>query len=240
MGRSLKTLIKLMRLLRRARYVRALRHGVAAAIEHQTLLCRTPCATIVDVGANRGQFSLVCRQVQPSCRIIAFEPLATAAAVFKRVFNGDSQTRLVESAIGTEDGKATMHVSNREDSSSLLPIGTGQSEVFPETAESHQLEVVVAPLSKLLSADEIARPAMLKIDVQGFEREVLAGSLPLLRSFDHIYVECSFVELYIGQALITEIVTLLDEQGFSLSGIYNVHSDRDGRAIQADCHFTIR
>lgn len=233
-------LIKLLRLLRRARYARALLHGVAAAVEHQALIRRNPCATIVDVGANRGQFSLVCRQALPSCRIIAFEPLATAAAVFKRVFRGDDQTLLIESAVGTKDGKAPMHVSKREDSSSLLPIGAGQSEVFPETAESHQLEVVVAPLSKFLSADEIARPAMLKIDVQGFEREVLAGSLPLLRSFDHIYVECSFVELYVGQALITEIVTLLDEHGFSLSGIYNLHIDRNGRAIQADCHFTIR
>jgi FkbM family methyltransferase len=229
-----------MRLFRRLRYVKALRFGVAAAVEHQALLRRIPCTTVVDVGANRGQFSLVCRQVLPSCRIVAFEPLMSAAAAFRRVFAGDNQTRLFEAAIGTAEGKATMHVSKREDSSSLLPIGAGQSRVFPESGASHECEVVVAPLSKYLSRDDIARPALLKIDVQGFEREVLNGSLSLLDGFDHIYVECSFVELYVGQALITEIVTLLDRRGFRLSGIYNPYFDVDGLAIQADCHFTAR
>jgi FkbM family methyltransferase len=171
---------------------------------------------------------------------VAFEPLASAAVAFRRVFKGDDQTQLFETAIGTTDGKATMHVSKREDSSSLLPIGTGQTRVFPESGESHESEVAVAPLTKYLSPDDIVGPALLKIDVQGFERDVLEGSQTLLDCFDDIYVECSFVELYEGQALATEVVAYLTGRGFRLSGIYNVYYARDGQAIQADCHFTIR
>jgi FkbM family methyltransferase len=240
MRRRIHSLIKLIRLFRRPGYIKAMRFGVAAAVEHEAFLNRIQCAMVVDVGANRGQFSLVCRQVNPACRIVAFEPLPSAAAVFRRVFDGERLTSLIEAAIGKSDGKATMHVSRREDSSSLLPIGAGQTRVFPESGESHESEVAIAPLTSYLSPDDIVGPALLKIDVQGFERDVLEGSQTLLDCFDDIYVECSFVELYVGQALVTEIVAYLTGRGFRLSGIYNVYYDSDGQAIQADCHFTIR
>jgi len=55
-----------------------------------------------------------------------------------------------------------------------------------------------------------------------------------------IYVECSFVELYQGQALADEVISFLREENFSLSGIYNLNYDKSGRAIQGDFLFTNR
>ena len=54
------------------------RHGVAPAIEHEAVLGGLDFDFVADVGANRGQFSLVCRRVRPKARIVAFEPLAGA------------------------------------------------------------------------------------------------------------------------------------------------------------------
>ena len=90
----------------------------------------------------------------------------------------------------------TIHVSERDDSSSLLPIGKNQSELFPHTGGREVRETPVLPLDEAIDAEEIFSPALLKIDVQGFELEVLKGCCSMLDRFCWIYVECSFIELY--------------------------------------------
>ena len=78
---------------------------------------------------------------------------------------------------------------------------------------------------------------MLKLDVQGYELEALRGCEELMSRFSHVYVECSFVELYKGQALVDEIIAWLRERDWCLSSIYNMTYDRKGRCIQADFLF---
>jgi len=95
----------------------------------------------------------------------------------------------------------------------------------------------VAPLDNFISAADLVAPALLKIDVQGFELEALQGCASLLGSFQYVYVECSFVELYEGQALAHDVIGYLGEHGFRLSGIYNTHYDKSGLAIQGDFLF---
>jgi len=58
-----------------------------------------------------------------------------------------------------------------------------------------------------------------------------------LSRFSWVYAECSFIELYAGQALAGEIVSWLRERGFDLAGVYNMSYDRIGRAVQADFLF---
>ena len=84
----------------------------------------------------------------------------------------------------------------------------------------------------------IQRPAFLKIDVQGYELEVLKGSCDVLDCIDLVYVECSFIELYAGQALAHHVIEWLLPYGFSLSAIYNLSTDRQGQAVQADFLFS--
>ena len=134
----------------------------------------------------------------------------------------------------------TIHVSRADDSSSLLPISSLQNTLFPGTDEKEVRTVQVKPLDAVLSAKEIEKPALLKLDVQGFEREALEGCKSLLASFSYIYVECSFVELYAGQSLAHEIISFLDEFGFIVSGIYNLSYDRHGIAVQGDFLFKKR
>ena len=55
--------------------------------------------------------------------------------------------------------------------------------------------------------------------------------------FSYVYVECSFVELYVGEAMVDDIIAWLQERGWYLSGIYHMVYDRNGRSIQADFLF---
>ena len=80
-------------------------------------------------------------------------------------------------------------------------------------------------------------PALLKLDVQGFEMDALRGCESLLHKFDLIYCECSFIELYTGQKLASDVIAWLAERDFPIKGIYNMSYDSDGVAIQADFLF---
>ena len=225
-------IILLHPMLRRAFF----KNMVMAGVEHKVIINR-PLSTIVDIGANRGQFSLAARQWAPQSKVISFEPLATPAALFRKVFAGDDSIKLYEAAIGPAVIDSVMHVSARDDSSSLLPISSLQDQIFPGTNEVGTVNVRVAPLGTFINESDIAAPAMLKLDVQGFELDALRGCESLLHKFDWIYCECSFVELYSGQSLAADVINWLFERGFNIKGIYNPSYYRDGQAIQADFLF---
>jgi len=231
---------KLRRLLRYPKCWSALFRGVLASTEHVQVLralAHTGCRTVVDIGANRGQFTLAARTIIPTAQLYSFEPLAGPAASFASLFENDEKVTFHECAIGPVRAEAQIHVSARDDSSSLLPIGELQSRIFLGTAEVATQRVQVAPLSQFLSASDVRPPALLKLDVQGYELEALKGCADLLSLFSHVYAECSFLELYRQQALADEIVLFLSECGFVLSGIYNLVRGPDGKPLQGDFLF---
>jgi FkbM family methyltransferase len=228
---------KLLQLLQHRLYWRPVRYGVAAAIEHVPLLRHRKFATILDAGANKGQFALVARAHNPAARVYAFEPMAKASAIFSTVFSADINTTMIRSALGSTRETTIMNVSGRADSSSLLPIGSLQSDTFPGTAAIGQETISVQRLDDLAPALEILAPALLKIDVQGFELELLKGATQSLAKFSDIYVELSFVPFYDGQPLAAEVIAWLGQHDFALQGIYNFTPDRNGLSAQADFHF---
>jgi FkbM family methyltransferase len=211
-------------------------HQVLAGTEHRYVLTRG-LNTIIDIGANRGQFALAAREYCPKASVVSFEPLSRAASVYREVFAGDSKVILHEAAIGPSEKTMRMHVSAREDSSSLLPILAAQEDNFPGTEEVGTLDVSVAPLEKYILRKDLVRPVLLKLDVQGFEFEALLGCASLLGQVDVLYCECSFVELYAGQKLAFDIIDWLSQQGFRLTGIYNPLYGQSGETLQADFMF---
>lgn len=218
-------------------YRRALYHGVAASVEHEAMLKQLQCKTVIDVGANRGQFALTARHCFPEAKILSFEPLRAPRRYFHKVFRNDPRVCLFEVAIGPLVGNETMHVSKRDDSSSILPITPMQVALFPGTAEVSLETIAMSTLDKCITSKQIEGPALLKVDVQGFELEALKGCESLLQNVKYAYIECSFLELYLGQSLASDVIGWLASHGFSLSGIYNPTCNQEGRAVQADLLF---
>ncbi len=233
----LPKLAKLVRLLADRRFRPGLRRGVAATIEHLPALAGRPFRQIVDIGANKGQFTLLMAGLCPVAEIWAFEPLAAPFARLRQVTGRLPRVQAIQAAIGPVPETRLIYVSKREDSSSLLPITAAQEAIFPATGLARTDRVEVAPLTRYLTPAQLPGPALLKIDVQGFEREVLAGCGPLLERFAAVYVEASFLQLYEGQALADEVVDLLHGQELRLAGIYNLSQTAKGQAVQADFLF---
>ena len=218
---------KLLRLLADRRFRPGLRHGVAATIEHAGALAGRDFASIVDIGASRGQFTLFAAGLWPQAQIFAFEPLPEAYAVLARIAAG-RRIQAFRTAIGPHVAKARMHVMQPDDCSSLLAPTARQHATFPRTRLAGTTPVEIAPLDAFVGPGDLSAPALLKVDVQGFELAALEGCASLLDRFAAIYVECSFVPLYAGQPLADEVLEYLRAQGFRLTGIYNLAHDPEG------------
>jgi len=232
----LQKIIKLAQLLRHRVMARMLlQHRVAATTEHIEALAFFVPAGLLDVGANKGQFSIAARAIVPDVVIHAFEPLASAADQFATVFAGDAHTTLHRVAIGAREGEAVFYVANRQDSSSLLKPGAGQIAAFGVEAET-QITVDVRTIESMVALDTLPRPLLLKIDVQGTELDVLLG-IKRLDLIDAVYVEMSFMELYEAQSVFDDVYMFLREKGFSLRGVFNQASTRRFGPTQADCLF---
>ena len=130
-----------------------------------------------------------------------------------------------------------MHVMQPDDCSSLLAPTARQHAVFPETRPAGTTPIEIAPLDAFVGPGDLGAPALLKLDVQGFELAALEGCASLLDCFAAVYAECSFVPMYAGQALADEVLEHLRARGFRLAGIYNLAHDHEGRAVQADFWF---
>ena len=228
---------KLAAVLPHPAYWRGLRHGVAASVEHEAAALDHSYRTVIDVGANRGQFLLLAARRFPDAALLAFEPLPVARSVLRRAIPRRRPLRLFDLALSSNAGTATFHVSRADDSSSLLPISRTQVSTFPGTDEVAQVAVRTARLDEVLAPDDLDPPVLLKIDAQGGELGVLKGATGLLPDVTTILVECSFAELYEGQPKVGAIVDFLHGHGFSLHSVCPVTTARGGRPVQADLVF---
>jgi FkbM family methyltransferase len=213
----------------------AVKHRVAAATEHLEAIRLTSANTLIDAGANKGQFSLAFRHTRPDARIIAFEPLPEAADTYDMVFGRDARSGLQRAALGSAERTATFFVADRSDSSSLLRPGDGEERAFGVRAAG-TINVPVKRLDSCIDLDSLEHPILLKVDVQGGELELFEGANSL-EPVDYIYVELSFVELYEGQPLFQDVVDYLTRRGFTMIGFFNQVSTPEFGPTQVDVLF---
>jgi FkbM family methyltransferase len=137
-----------------------------------------------DVGANRGD--RVELFLATGARVVAVEPQSTCHAVLEDRFGGDGRFTLVRSAVGAASGEAELMAANDYETSvlaTLSPEWAGsvqESGRFAHMRWERRETVEVTTLDALI--DEYGAPAFCKIDVEGYEPEVLAGLSTPLRS----------------------------------------------------------
>jgi FkbM family methyltransferase len=204
-------------------------------VEHIAVLRTLNPRTVLDVGANRGQFSVVARHLFPTAKIYAFEPLESERRIYESVVSGPVQ--MYSLALGATKGSARFFVASRTDSSSLLSPGENQEAAYG-VGLATTINVDVERLADVLKPGDLVGPVFLKLDVQGAELQVLQGADTILPLVDSIYCEVSFVELYEGQPTAGAIVSFLDLHGFALRGVFNLSSTKQFGPTQGDFWFS--
>jgi FkbM family methyltransferase len=236
-GDSINRFIKYLIAAAHPAFWPALERGVMPTVEHFAALKSFNASTVIDVGANKGQFSLVARYLFPSACIHAFEPLQKECRIYQSVVSHPIKVR--STALGDATGSATFFVASRADSSSLLPLGNKQQSAYGVKLQ-YTITVDVETLDSAMSMESLVKPVLLKIDVQGSELSVISGGTKILQFIDAVYCEVSFVELYDGQATASTIISFLDRYGFALRGVFNLSNTKQFGPTQADLLFTRR
>lgn len=192
--------------------------------------------TVLDVGANAGQWGRALRADGYAGRLVSFEPLADAFAALERLTASDPLWECHRAALGDADGTAMMGVAGNSWSSSLLPLDARHVRSAPESAYERVEEVTVRRLDALKPG--IVKPGdrlFIKLDVQGFELAALRGGKDVLRQAEALQVELSLVPLYTGQALLPEVVSFLHAAGLNLVGLEPGFADpATGDLLQVD------
>jgi FkbM family methyltransferase len=111
-------------------------------------------------------------------------------------------------ALGSKSGQFDMQVPNRSDSVSLLPLARASRDVFG-LKHDKTVAVKVERLDDYVSAHELPLPDLMKLDVQGFECEVLKGGEQTLGHAKAVITEVSFQEFYQGQCRFDQLVSFL-------------------------------
>ncbi len=193
---------------------------------------------VLDVGANVGQYAEFLRGFGYSGRIVSFEPLSSAYSQLKALSNKDPMWEVApRTAIGNEDGEITINISANSYSSSVLDMLESHSGVRSDSAYCGSEKVALSRLDtiaqKYIKND--TNSIFLKVDVQGFERQVLEGATQILPQMNGIQLELSLVPLYKDQSLFKEMLKLMEQLGYELHAVIPAFTDlKTGRLLQMD------
>jgi FkbM family methyltransferase len=192
---------------------------------------------VIDVGANAGQFGESLRVDGYSGRIISFEPIAAEFEALSRKASKDSRWEVHRCALGSAAGTATLHVSKLSVFSSLLGL-TGSAQLHDDRmAVDHVEEVPVRTLDEV--AARLSGRMLVKIDTQGYEKQVLEGGRQTLSKFEGIMLELPVIRVYDGQWRFHEAVEHMFGLGFVPAQIQPVgyHGQDKVSAMEFDCLF---
>lgn len=194
---------------------------------------------LLDVGANNGKFGMEMRSAGFKHRIVSFEPLSDMFQQLRACAKRDGNWECLNFALGDEFGELELNVSENSYSSSFLPILDRHTEADSHSAYVRTQQAEIKTLDSIF--DEVCRAdenILLKIDTQGFEKNVLDGAHNSLRKIRLIQLESSLQELYQGEMLIEDMIPYVKNFGFSLVSIDPGFSDkRSGELLQAELIF---
>lgn len=223
----------------------ALRLGVDVSRRKNTLgaareraFLRAQIDTVIDVGANIGQFGAELRRVGYRGKIISFEPTQSAYARLVERVERDHLWEAHRSALGRVNGTIQIRESRNSVSSSILSV---TNESINAREDTEQVSVSQVPIKRL---DDVVTPTIsavdhlfVKIDTQGYELEVLQGMSGIIERVKAIECEVSMRSLYDGQPLYFEVAEHLYQQGFVTTWIQRGFKSRENDMLQADAIF---
>jgi FkbM family methyltransferase len=191
---------------------------------------------IFDVGANIGQYALDIRKVGFDGEIISIEPLTAAYLELEKVSSQDSKWHLLNIALGNENKETIINIAANSVSSSIREMLPAHKNSAPYSAYISQEKVTIKKLDTIFEdyykENDIV---FLKIDTQGYERNVIDGAENSLIKIKGIQIEMSLIPLYKGEMLFPFWLEYLKVKGFELFSLENGFFDeKSGQLLQVD------
>lgn len=214
-----------------------LKFKVAGATEHFQVIKACKFNVLFDIGSNKGQFALVTRNLKPDIHLYCFEPQLVAFKTLNRIFANQHGFISFNKGLGSVECRRKILTAKSDDSSSYLQPSEKQILLSQSSSITSTQETEITVLDRFTHFIDPKDSVFIKIDVQGFEYEVLVGGHNFLNHVQYVYCECSFIELYLGQKLFSDIHFLLSQYGFIVKDILNKTYNSEGELAQADILF---
>jgi FkbM family methyltransferase len=193
--------------------------------------------SIIDVGANEGQFAEKILTAFPSAQVYCFEPLPEVYTKLKSNLGNFDNAHFYNYAIGASNAEMSMQRNEYSPSSSLLEMLDLHKSNFGFAIKSETAKIQMRTLDSFFT-ESLAGPVLLKIDVQGYEISVLQAGESVLQQSKAVIIETCFYPLYKNQPLFEDIYGYLTGKGFRYVGnIEQMESPKNHQILFADSVF---
>jgi FkbM family methyltransferase len=183
----------------------------------------------IDVGAYVGDWTRIFKRVFPDASVLMIEPQQSKIPALTRVTSELSNVELRSALLGGEP-QASVGFCESETASSVL---TEAANRLPPTTHMEMTTLDVMTQDGLF-----ARPDFIKLDVQGYEIEVLRGAVRTLESTEAVLVEVNLLRLHQGAPLFHESAEYMGQCGFQVYDVCSlIRRPFDGAIWQADVIF---
>jgi FkbM family methyltransferase len=184
--------------------------------------------SVIDVGANRGNWMIETRRVFPSARFFLVDADPANAATLDQICSSTPRSQFFIALLGAESREEVR----------FYQMGTGSSVLAERSStQRNELKLRMSTLDDLVAA-EVNSPMLLKLDVQGYELEVLRGARKILAEAEVVVIECSLIQYNDGAPLFAEVVSFMSERGFLVYDFCgHMRRESDGALFQIDVIF---
>jgi FkbM family methyltransferase len=204
-------------------------------------LIHYPVRTIIDIGANRGQFAGKIMQTFPEAQIHCIEPLSEPYKLLRKWAESIStDISLHNVALGNYEGDIKMNQHFEHDESSSILEATAKSiALFPQLARQRTITVHQTTLDGLFGpkASFLKKEVLIKMDVQGYEDRVIQGGIMTLDKARACIMEVCLESLYVEQASFRRIVDMMYDLDFRYAGNLQQTQGKDNKVIFIDALF---
>ena len=217
-------------------------HDPTYASKLTSLLRRapSPAPVFIDGGACRGDFTQLLLDAFPTAVIHAFEPDPAMCAGIARRFATSPNVRAWNSALHRGRGRTELQVHADRGTSSLLGRARDTRRYFHSSDEIvARVAATTLDLDTFITEHAPAGIALLKLDTQGSELDILRGAQSALRAsaIDVIYTEFFVVPHYAGAPVLADLLTFLGSFGYQLFDLFKGPNARNGQLRFGDAVF---
>jgi FkbM family methyltransferase len=160
---------------------------------------------IFDVGAHAGEFTKLCRTIWPAAKLTCFEVLPSPLRELRQWCARDGNADVIELLLGSESKEAVP----------LHELGTASSILDEHIAQRSRTRLYpMRTIDEIVASRCIAAPDFLKLDVQGYELEVLKGAQHALTTISAILAEINLLDIHKNVPLLDDVIIFMREKGF--------------------------
>lgn len=171
---------------------------------------------IVDIGAYEGEWTKECLKIFPYANYLMVEAILQKQSRLNAIVSKYSNVKYELSLVGAQEGEEV----------SFTELETASSVLDEVIVKHNRVKRKMRRLDGIVKEQEINKVDLIKLDVQGYELEVLKGFGEFLQNTDIIIMECSLIDIHKNSPLVREVLNFMFDYGFVVYDICSVSTRR--------------